>query len=565
MARYEGGYLIHNHQLIRTGLNAHTNALKDPVSPVALKAINAIQETAWRINGPVLDVMQDLWAAGAGVAKMPSAEPHRIPDKMPDEAWNMLTEDERKVVKMKVAKLHTENAKLASKRDSLLRKLEIARTMRDEEAIYFPHTFDFRYRIYPIPQDLNPQSDDLGKGLLMFAEGKPITLAGIYWLKVHAANCAGEDKLSLRDRIRWVNDNLGHILASAANPLDYLWWAEVAEGDDPFCFLAACFELSMVEEFGESHISHLPIQVDGTCNGLQHLSALGKDRKGAVATNVAANEEREDIYMQVATHARGIVAEDVARGNEEAAAWAGKVTRDVVKRGVMTTPYGVTHRGIRDQLVDDGHTAAVVGDEWKNHKVADYMTTVIQRSVTEVVSSASEIMGYLQELSSAMTKRGLPTQWKNAAGCTVQQSYYGLSETRVQTLFGGTKYRTIVFTEDENQNLNKRRQRNGMAPNYIHSQDAAHMALTVDLCVDVFGLSSFSMIHDSYGTHACNMPKLNAAIRATFSKMYEGDVLGEFHKAQMEVAEPLGIELPEPPDRGDFDVSEVTESAFFFA
>ena len=29
--------------------------------------------------------------------------------------------------------------------------------------------------------------------------------------------------------------------------------------------------------------------------------------------------------------------------------------RKVVKRGVMTTPYGVTPQGIRDQLITDGH------------------------------------------------------------------------------------------------------------------------------------------------------------------------------------------------------------------
>lgn len=56
------------------------------------------------------------------------------------------------------------------------------------------------------------------------------------------------------------------------------------EKDDPWQFLAACIEFTNALRSGdpENYISHLPIHQDGTCNGLQHYSALGRDTLGTL-------------------------------------------------------------------------------------------------------------------------------------------------------------------------------------------------------------------------------------------------------------------------------------------
>lgn len=43
------------------------------------------------------------------------------------------------------------------------------------------------------------------------------------------------------------------------------------------------FELSdaMKSENPEEFLSHVPVHVDGSCNGMQHYAALGKDTAGA--------------------------------------------------------------------------------------------------------------------------------------------------------------------------------------------------------------------------------------------------------------------------------------------
>ena len=44
------------------------------------------------------------------------------------------------------------------------------------------------------------------------------------------------------------------------------------------------------------------MSMDGTCNGYQHLSAMGRDPIGGSATNLVPADRPEDIYQEVADH-----------------------------------------------------------------------------------------------------------------------------------------------------------------------------------------------------------------------------------------------------------------------
>lgn len=62
--------------------------------------------------------------------------------------------------------------------------------------------------------------DDLSRGLLKFAESKPLGERGLRWLKIHLANLYGYDKASFDERVQWVMDRLDDIRDSADHPLD---------------------------------------------------------------------------------------------------------------------------------------------------------------------------------------------------------------------------------------------------------------------------------------------------------------------------------------------------------
>lgn len=80
-----------------------------------------------------------------------------------------------------------------------------------DDVIYFPHNMDFRGRTYPIPPHLNHMGSDISRGLLTFAEGKPLGRDGINWLKVHIANLLGVDKISFEERIAYVDNHMQQI------------------------------------------------------------------------------------------------------------------------------------------------------------------------------------------------------------------------------------------------------------------------------------------------------------------------------------------------------------------
>ena len=119
---------------------------------------------------------------------------------------------------------------------------------------------------------------------------------------------------------------------------------------------------------------------------------------------------------------------------------------------------------------------------------------------------------------------------------------------------------SVLPTDDT---IDKRKSLSGASPNFVHSLDAAALTLTVNKCADE-GLTDFAMVHDSYGTHSPNMPLLNLKLREAFVEMYEKhDVLRELHDQALKDL-PEGIEVPEPPSKGELDLQEVLKSDYFF-
>ena len=553
--KYTGGYLIERLPLVRADNNGHTAALDNPISPATLSAVNALQATPWRVNRWVLDVMADAWDKGLRVAGLPGDAPERPVRRMQQDDWAALTPAQQRDHIDARRALWDKHKSHVGRTQALLDQLTVAEKVRDRPAIWFPHTLDFRHRIYPAtsagPQ---PQGDDRGKALLMFANGLPLGPDGLFWLCVRAANCAGQDKLPLDQRVEWTLARMGEIQAVAGNPLqrsDY--WGGM---DEPWQFLATAHELDQAWASGnpEGFVSHLPVPLDGSCNGLQHLSAMGLDSAGAVSTNLARGPRR-DIYSDVAEEVRRSLEALVKAGNADAATLLPTITRATVKRAVMTTPYGVTSRGIRSQLVNDG---MVPGTFRERPHYANLLGPLIERAVGSAVAGGREIMAWLQGTAKTLAESGHPLQWTTPAGSVCRQSYYVESEARIDTALAAFRFRVRA----SNGLLMPRKQALGAAPNFVHSFDAAHTALTVNAAVED-GMRSFAMIHDSYASHACNTTALAHILRKEFVGIYREDWLIRVYDEVRGYAK--GAQLNPPPARGDFDIEQVLDSEFFFS
>lgn len=283
------------------------------------------------------------------------------------------------------------------------------------DVFYQPHNLDFRGRAYPIPPHLNHIGDDLSRGLLRWAEGKPLGVRGLRWLKIHLANLYGYDKAPFDDRVTWTEERLEQITEAATKPLDGTrWWTGA---DDPWQCLATCFELHAAlnnpDGTPEEFVSFLPVHQDGTCNGLQHYAALGGDAEGAAQVNLSPGNKPSDVYSYVGRMVETTLERDKAAGHPWAALLAGKITRKVVKQTVMTTVYGVTFIGARDQierqLKDRGDIAPE--DCWGS---AAYLTRVTLESIGDLFSGATHIQNWLT-ISARLIAKSIPERRLNEA------------------------------------------------------------------------------------------------------------------------------------------------------
>lgn len=96
------------------------------------------------------------------------------------------------------------------------------------------------------------------------------------------------------------------------------------------------------------------IHQDGSCNGLQHYAALGKDTEGAYQVNLGPTERPGDVYTHVCKMVIKMIDNDIANESSPfhdlAKKLQGHIKRKTVKQTVMTSVYGVTFIGAREQI-----------------------------------------------------------------------------------------------------------------------------------------------------------------------------------------------------------------------
>jgi DNA-directed RNA polymerase len=532
------------------------------------KGLNGLQATPWRINRRVLAVMQEAWENNAQGLPIPPRESEPRPVAPQEVIDDVKGGEHRRAWRRRLRDWHQRDQKERAGRFEFHRCLDIAQENAEQPAIYFPHRLDFRGRCYSAATTLHPQGPDEARALLEFAEGKPLGERGVWWLGVHGANLWGNDKVSLDERYQWAWEHAIHATEVANDPLSNRWWTEA---DKPWSFLAWCLEWAEAMRVGRDYVSHMPIALDGTCNGLQHYSAMLRDEVGGRAVNLVPGDKPNDVYADVAAVAteRLRALADKALGNSvsgpdaedgfhaEALLNVG-IDRKVTKRPVMVLPYGGTYKScheyasqaMREKLAGEN----VFGDQ--DHKAMHLLAKVIWESIGKVVVKAREGMSWLQSVARASAKAERPLQWTAPSGFVVIQDYRDLSEHRIETRFCGS---IITFRSGEPAGIDGARQASAVAPNFVHSLDASALVLTIGRCLDE-GIASFAMIHDSYGTHAADTDRMASLLREEFVRVYqEHDVLQEFHDAN--TAE--GVEPP--PAKGSLDLTQVLASEYFFA
>ncbi|MGL5515066.1 MAG: DNA-directed RNA polymerase [Sporomusa sp.] len=601
------------------GDREHVRKLTQKQMPKVYKAINALQNTKWQVNTDVMKVADDVIRLNLGYG-MPSFKPLIDKENKPAnpvpvefqhlrgrELKEMLTPEQWSAFiawKGECARLYTAETKRGSKSAAVVRMVGQARKYSAFDSIYFVYAMDSRSRVYAQSSTLSPQSNDLGKSLLRFTEGRKLdTVDALKWFCVAGANLYGWDKKTFDVRVSNVLDEEFKEMCRdvAADPLTFTQWASA---DEPYQFLAWAMEyatyLDMVDEGrADEFLTHLPVHQDGSCSGIQHYSAMLKDSVGAAAVNLLPGDAPQDIYGRVAqvvigknsaymdavegdVFVSGSLTLECEQLRSMAASWdAIGITRSLTKKPVMTLPYGSTRitcrESVADYLVDleekEARQAAAEGrginpihpfgadeGQMSEGQALNYMTALIWPSISEVVKAPIVAMKMIRQLARFAAKRNEGLEYPLPTGFILKQRIMATEMLVVKTqLMGRIEMSLQVDTDivDESAMMG------AAAPNFVHGHDASHLILTICDMVDK-GITSIAVIHDSFGTHADRTGDLRDSLKGQMVEMYNHtnalQSLLSVHEDRWMVD--TGIVVPE---QGDFDVTEILKSDYCFA
>jgi len=420
----------------------------------------------------------------------------------------------------------------------------------NDNAIYFPLFTDWRGRLFTNTGFFSYQKGELARSLILFKNGVKLNNQGLEALKIYTANCYGLDKASIIKRLEWIKDNLEKIIQI---DLDFIFKA-----DEPLLFLACCFELKGYFNDPENFQSHLPIYLDATCNGLQHLSSMINNTNLAKLVNIA-QATKEDLPKDVYTFMVKKVTEELELLNKKSKEFIKltliEICRKFIKRAIMTVPYGATVRGIENQLKAD-HFKSIGLNQYilKNNlfnkegsefhltnkeigKLAKILHDVLYSSFPELLT----LVTYLKQMNKFLKALSLNPIWLSPGGLIIEQSYVFTTKVELVSTFLGRK-KSITIRKLIKGKINLKKQNEGIMPNLVHSFDASNIALLIKSLLNDQKNINLLTIHDCFATSANDVDLMVFQVKLAFLQLYSNNnFVDSYHNFILEYIKRSGI------------------------
>ena len=456
--------------------------------------------------------------------------------------------------------------------------LEIGQVYSLVDEIYFPVRLDNRTRVYVDTEYFNYQSTDLAKALLLFSNYDYIYKhddIAIKYFKSFGAVLfgGGNSRKSLNKRVDWVDANSEELLNFMNNDI-------ISRAKDKASFVSFCFEykrfISFMNDMNRSKFeTRLPIQIDASCNGYQHLSLLTRDKKGLKYLNLnksSFNDDPHDLYSLIVSKIRELISIDLDKGNYSSESVKESLikilsinfTREELKNSIMTFAYNARSRTMAYYLSDKMDAKIIEGKipnpdkngemksvsqklfylphssngvekvnglDWKELCL---IISYLKRAVGEYIPKMNELNNYMKTLVDICVKFGIPLPRKLPTGAIINESYI---ESKIQkstpiAFLNKTKYTFKVPIIDENGNIvySKRKMSTAIMPNVVHSLDASAIALLLDFLksstndFDTNNINNIYTVHDCFAMTSNNIKRLVECLKNTYIKIYSDNV-----------------------------------------
>ena len=485
--------------------------------------------------------------------------------------------------------------------------IEFDLTMERSELIgdksFYQYTeADYRGRVYYTTPFLNFQGNDIARGQMLFAKGKPMTDEGLRRLKIHIACCYNEtyskdnlpewlttdylpylkeeelddisvDKMTLEDREAWTDNNIKKLIEIADKEIID------SNAEKPISLLASVLEIKDALD-KEEYITYLPIPIDGSNNGWQHLCAMSKDKEAGELVGIVPQDIQKDFYVQCAKD----LIKRVPEWFEERQMPMKHIRKGIAKRGSMTRAYSAGVQKIAENMYLDCHVEGYLDRYNITEEDCELLAKHLIKAIDEVCAGPLQTMKFLQkiaeaEIASEYSKniKQKSIRWTTPSGFPVIYEAFVENEFKEKAIISCSKRKVkpIITKEDGSkeetdtiriQHVGKeptdkpkiRSFMSGISPNFVHSMDAAHMSKVISK----WG-ADFGAVHDSFSVHACDVDELLDLIKEEFIIMYS-------YSNFFEVIEKMIITNPDnfnynQPKLGSLDIREVKNSDYFFA
>ncbi len=266
---------------------------------------------------------------------------------------------------------------------------------------YFPTFIDWRGRFYSKGDLLNYQGHKLGLALLKIKEGKPLGVTGLLNLKQYGASLYGVSG-DVEKKLHWVDNNHTKIYE-----LDISF---IKKAKNKELFVAFCIEYNQCMKSSDplTFVSNLPILMDCTCNGLQHLAAMLCDIQTAKYTNLTPDPVKHDMYTlivnKIQKQLKQCLGEDV------------EITRKHVKKIVMTIPYNVTPHSaykyfLQNFKYDASKQAFYMPENpslYIKHQFIYEASLIIYKEFFKINPKIKELVTYFKNIAMLMSTLNLP-------------------------------------------------------------------------------------------------------------------------------------------------------------
>jgi DNA-directed RNA polymerase len=291
------------------------------------------------------------------------------------------------------------------------------------------------------------------------------------------------------------------------------------QAKEKLLFLACCYELKGYYNEPDNFISRLPIYGDLTTNGLQHLAAISNDFNLAKYVNLlksTSDEEPNDVYNYLTKKVNEIIIKETRDSKLDYLKFL-NITRDIAKIAIMTIPYGAKIKGIKDQIIQAFFLKTIettryyaftkkqkiekisnlykpkdlifVKDNYKMDKnlfrisgtEMMFLAKTFYNTLYEVYPSVKVLVNYLLDINDCLHELGLNLGfiWKTPSGLILEQKIMVTVSKEHSTYVLGKKKSFNLL--EATTKVNKVKQKDGIIANLIHSMDASHIALLVDI------------------------------------------------------------------------------------